>query len=79
MRLLFVGFDHTALYRSSDLPGVAWAAGEERDVPEAVGARLLADFPGAFVACGGTLPVVTPTMEAPPVDRMVHTPNRRRK
>lgn len=79
MRLRFAGFAHTATYAASDVEGGAWRAGEVRDVPASVGARLLADFPGAFTEDAPPLPVVTPTMDAPPVDRMVHTPSRRRR
>ena len=39
MRLRFAGLAHISVYRGNGL--APWPVGEERDVPEAVGAKLL--------------------------------------
>lgn len=74
-RLLFAGFAHTTAYRGHR-PGTAevWAAGEERDVPDDTAEYLLREFPGAFLAAGGTLPLRAEVLHAPPADRALRSP-----
>lgn len=72
MTLRFTGFAHTNRYAASDVPGGEWAPGEVRSVPDDVGRRLLADFPGAFVVVA-----VAPAMVAPPADRMMRSSRKR--
>lgn len=78
MRLIFAGFPHSSSYQGSR-PGTAevWAAGEERDVPSDTGAYLLSEFPGAFIAPGGTVPVRAEVVDAPPADRALRSPSSR--
>lgn len=70
MRVAYTGYPHLPEYSAGDVDG-AWPVGSERDIPEEVAARLLADHPDAFVVVGD--------VGAPPVDRMVASPARKRK
>lgn len=79
-RLRYVGmrgWPGGAPYRSSALPGVVWAVGEERDVSESMAAGLLREFDDAFVVVDGG--VVAPVVNGPPADRMVRGPTRARR
>lgn len=71
----------TGHYRGS-MEGLAflWLAGEVHEVPEASGAYLLATFPGRFEPVEAPAPVapIAADVSAPPVDRAVKSPPKRR-
>lgn len=64
MRLRFTGFSHMHGYSG---PTGTWEPGDVREVGDAEGARLLADFGSAFV-------LVEPPMTAPPQHAAMQTP-----
>ena len=69
-----VGMDH---YRGTH-PGLTelWMRGEVRALPDEAAAYMGGTFPGA-VEPVKPAPAMAPTMDGPPVDRMVRSPRKR--
>ena len=75
MRIRFVGSDYLPEYHGY---GINLCAGDEAEVRDDLARILLADFPRLFVAAVARPEVRTVDMAAPPVDRQIKAPKRRK-